>query len=116
MRPLRRERERLARAENDVFFRLAHENADTAFEHVKRVLHVAVVMPRNLLRRRKLELVDAKPGTLRVPRAPLHRIQTRCVFHAFHKPLTVAIPSIVIVSDPMRCAKMSDIAHPYCCR
>ena len=57
--------------EKDFFFWVLQEEPDTPFKHVKGVLNIAVVVPGDLLRRRKLQLVDVEPGPFGMVQAPL---------------------------------------------
>src|SRR6185295_7586132 len=66
MRPARRDAVGLARLELHLFLGILHEDSDAALEHVERVSHARVVMPRHLLRLRDLQLVDPEPGALGV--------------------------------------------------
>jgi hypothetical protein len=84
MRPPRRHAAGLAGLEKHVLLRLLQVDADRAFEHVERILHVAVVMPRHLLRWRNPQLVDPEPRARRVLRLVLDLVEMTAVLELFH--------------------------------
>src|SRR4029450_8858993 len=65
----------LSRREAHLFLRVAQEDAEPALQHVERVLHAGVVVPRHLLRGRDLQLRDADPRPLGMTRPALDLVE-----------------------------------------
>src|SRR5262245_46037830 len=87
VRPVRRHRIGFARLERHVLLGALQENADRSLQHVKRVLHVAVIVPGHLLRFRELQLVDAEPRALGVERPAFDLVKMAGVLQRFHSTL-----------------------------
>src|SRR6185503_14697792 len=67
-----------------LFLRVLQEDAQVALQHVEGIAHLVVIVPGHLLRRGKLQLLDAEPRPLEVPLAALDFVEMACVLQCFH--------------------------------
>src|SRR5262245_30720298 len=83
MRPARPNLIGLARPQLDLFLRVPEEDPEAALQHVKRVLHLVVVVPGHLLRGTDLKLRDPEPRSLGVAGPALHLVEAARVLDRF---------------------------------
>src|SRR6185503_3531534 len=88
--------ERFARLQAHFLLRVLQEDAQIAFQHVERVLHVVVKMPGHFLRPGEPQLLDAETGARGVLRAVLDFVEMAGVLDCFHGDLRIQILRSVI--------------------
>src|SRR5262249_32182953 len=82
--PLGRDCKRLSGRQSNVLLRVLQKDADRPRHHIKRIVHVCVIMPRHFLCRADLQLRNTKTRARRMVGAAVNFIQPACILHTLH--------------------------------